>query len=82
MKASRTVDPAAHREQHRKLSWYAKRWDVDPETVKRWVLDEGYALNAGCRGRAHLRLPDSVARQVYLKRLQSAVPIQGGEVTA
>ena len=82
MRGGRSITPSAHREQHRKLSHWAELWDVDAETLKSWVLAEGYALNAGCRGRTHLRIPDSVARQIYLRRIQSSVPIQGREVTA
>ena len=66
-------------DQHYSPQFYAELWGMSPATVIRWFQDmEGVlklskAQRNGKRGRVELRIPFSVAMQVYRERTKAAI---------
>ena len=68
-----TIDP------HFSPQFYAELWGTSPSTVVRWfqdregVLKLGKPVRQGKRVRVELRIPFSVAMQVYREHTQGAL---------
>ncbi len=68
-----TIDP------HYSPQFYAELWGMSASTVIRWfqdlegVLKLGRPVRKGKRGRVELRIPFSVAMQVYREHTQGAL---------
>ena len=68
-----TIDP------HYSPQFYAELWGTSPSTVVRWfqdlegVLKFGKPARKGKRARVELRIPFSVAMQVYREHTQGAL---------
>lgn len=66
-------------EQHYSVPFLSKRWGYSEDTVLRWFKDEPGVLqsktdkyNGRMRTRTEIRIPESVARRVYEKRVVKA----------
>ena len=60
-------------DKHFSPQWYAELWGVSPDTVVRWFQDKPGVLKLSKPGRAgrsrvELRIPFSIAMQVYEER--------------
>jgi hypothetical protein len=73
---SEALDRADFLERHYTIAELAKAWRLSPNTVRPWFADEPGVVRYGAdklkkgRKRTHvsLRIPESVARQVYRRR--------------
>lgn len=66
-------------EQHYSVTKLSKLWGFSDETIRRWFKDEPGVLRAGAEQPAagarvsiEIRIPESVARRVYQKRVVKA----------
>jgi hypothetical protein len=66
-------------DQHYTPHFYAELWGMSPSTVIRWFQDKEGVLKLskpvknGFRGRVELRIPFSLAMQVYRERTRAAI---------
>lgn len=64
---------------HYSPQFYAELWGLSPSTVLRWFQDRDGVLKLrgqsrnGKRARSELRIPFSLAMQVYRERTQGAI---------
>ena len=77
MKARQSGSSETYREQHHTLKGWAGLWDIHSDTLRSWLVEDGCWLDAGSRSRNHRRIPDSVAKRIYEKRLKSSRPNLG-----
>jgi hypothetical protein len=82
------ADHADFFERHYTVTELAQLWHMSPGTVRAWFLDAEGVIKYGAarlnkaRRRTHvsLRIPESVARRIYLERTGRAVLPSGREL--
>jgi hypothetical protein len=66
-------------DQHFSPQFYAELWGMSPSTVVRWFQDKDGVLKLsqpvknGARSRVELRIPFSLAMEVYRERTRAAI---------
>jgi len=67
------------KQQHYSIAELSEKWDLCPNTIRRWFEDEPDVLKISVgyrRGKSHrvtLRIPEAVAERVHRERCRSKV---------